>query len=107
MFIRKKTVKGTVYYEVVKSYRVRKGEDKGKVRHRKIASLGTHPTIEEAWREAEPAYFKAKRAGKATEAAWKRLEELARAFERERGESFEREFGRRFAAEYRRRERAV
>src|SRR4051794_13823315 len=46
MFVRSKTVKGRKYYQVIETYR-----DGGKVRHRTIASLGQHPTIEDAYQE--------------------------------------------------------
>ncbi len=39
MFIRRKTVKGLDYYQVIETYR-----DAGRVRHRTIGSLGPHPT---------------------------------------------------------------
>jgi hypothetical protein len=47
MFVRSKVVKGRTYYQVVESYR-----SGGKVRHRTLASLGTCPTVEEAYHEA-------------------------------------------------------
>jgi hypothetical protein len=63
MFIRKKTVKGKDYYQVVRTYRPwwKEGEDRKKVRQRVIASLGTNPSIEEAIRRAEGRFLELQR----------------------------------------------
>ena len=45
MFIRRKTVKGLDYYQVIETYR-----DAGRVRHRTMVSLGRRATPEEAIR---------------------------------------------------------
>jgi hypothetical protein len=44
MFVRSKVVKGLTYYQLVEGYR----DSEGRVRHRNLASLGRHPTIEDA-----------------------------------------------------------
>jgi hypothetical protein len=47
MFVRSKVVKGRTYYQAIETYR-----SFGKVRHRTLASLGTCPTVEDAYHEA-------------------------------------------------------
>src|SRR4051794_29788785 len=73
MFIRSYVRGGKTYYAYVESYRDPKDK---RIRQRTIVSLGTHPTAEELWRVEEPAYFAAKRKGKATEEQWNRLKAL-------------------------------
>ncbi len=79
MFIRSKVVKGRTYYQAVESYRDSKD---GRVRQKTLASLGTHPTIEPAFREAVKRYFDSRKGRKtapftdADRAAWKRLQKL-------------------------------
>jgi hypothetical protein len=50
MFIRKKTVAGKTYHYLVKSVRV-----DGKVKQQVLAYLGTHDTVESAYRAASGA----------------------------------------------------
>jgi len=44
VFIRRKTVRGYDYFQIVEGYR----DDHGRVRHRTVASLGHNPTIKAA-----------------------------------------------------------
>jgi hypothetical protein len=44
MYIRKKTVKSEIYYQVIEGFR----DPSGRVRHRNIISLGRCPTIQAA-----------------------------------------------------------
>jgi curved DNA-binding protein CbpA len=104
MFVRSKTVKGKVYHQAVRTYRDRKS---GRIRHVTIASLGTHPTIEEAYRAAEERYFQRQgnRGDDASWNAWYRLERLERALRIQQGAAYRPTEA--FQAEKRRRERAV
>jgi hypothetical protein len=51
MFIRKKTINGTVYHYLVKSVRI-----KGKVRQKVLAYLGAFDNVEEAYAAATGAH---------------------------------------------------
>src|SRR4051794_22726117 len=100
MFVRKDTIKGRTYYRVVESYRPRvrradggaKAGEKGK--QRTLANLGTHPTIEAAWREAGEEYFATcERAGKGkrklgSRAKWDRFITLNGLLRKEKGKAF-------------------
>lgn len=106
MFVRSKVVKGRTYYQLVETSR---DKETGRVRQRVLASLGTQPTIEGAFRAAEERYFVAPRRGgrrgaEAAEKAWERLASLAAWLEREqekRGARYH--WPERFAGEWRRR----
>jgi hypothetical protein len=83
MFVRKKVVKGRTYYQVVESYR-----QGGRIRHRTLASLGTHPTIEEACREAMGEYFARKRRRRECEEIWDRVQLLDGLLRQAQGDAY-------------------
>jgi hypothetical protein len=77
MYITTSMVKGRKYYQVRECFR-----DNGKVRERVIIHLGTHPTIEAAFREAEERYFAGRKGREyrpltdADREAWDRVDQL-------------------------------
>jgi hypothetical protein len=87
MFIRSKDVKGHTYYQVVRSYR-----DGGRVRQQTLASLGTHPTIEQARARALEEYLKRYASGLLHPEAWPRallLDDLARQWHAQEGTDYQ------------------
>jgi hypothetical protein len=109
MFIRSKPAGGRTYYQAVESYR-----DNGRVRHRTLASLGTHSTIEEARTAALKEYralprsrdIRDRMAWACREDAWNRvllLDDLARRWHTQKGTAYQEDD----AVEETRREREV
>lgn len=86
MFIARRTAKGRAYYLVRECY----WKD-GKPHHRNLASLGTSPTIEGAFRATEDRYFAAREKRKREPLTagdgktWDRLENLYRLYYRMHG----------------------
>lgn len=70
-YIRRKQVKGATYYQVVHGYR----DLDGTVRQSTIASLGRHPTIQEALADTERQLRAAKRRHKQELELWPRTTE--------------------------------
>src|SRR3954454_14565350 len=99
MFIRRRTINGRDYYQVIRCYRERVWDEEGrrvpggKIRNKVVASLGHHPTIEAAWRGAAEEYLAtSKRGGKGDRKKWERIKKLDRvlkAYRKKRGEPFE------------------
>jgi hypothetical protein len=83
MYVRSRVVKGRTYYQVVESYR-----DGGRVRQRHLCSLGAHPTIEEARREALGEYFVRKRRRRECEEIWDRVLLLDRLLRKAQGPAY-------------------
>jgi hypothetical protein len=95
MFIRSKVVRDRTYYQAIESYR-----EAGPVRHRTLASLGTHPTIEEARAAALKEYralprgrtFRDVMLNAACTDAWNRvllLDDLARRWHSQNGTAYQ------------------
>src|SRR4051812_8762062 len=90
MFIRKRTINGRDYYQVIRCYRERVWDQArrryraGKIQNDVVASLGHHPTLEGAIRRAEERFHAivAREGNLSPAAEAKRLDAEQRAVER-------------------------
>ncbi len=91
MFIRHLTVNGGIYYQVVESYRDQRD---GRVHTRMLASLGTSPTLQDAFRKCEDRYFAARKGRKSApfddcdRKRWCRLAKIERLLRKDKNSDY-------------------